>query len=73
MGVLYVAPKTSTAGYVKVTVGGVTSRVNLRASSTSPGQIVKSKMWSTVGSHGIKVVNDSSGRRATFDVFVVLK
>jgi hypothetical protein len=73
MGVLYVAPKTSSAGYVKVTIAGVTSRINLRASSTSLGVIVKSKMWPTVGSHAIRVLNDSSGRRATFDAFVVLK
>jgi hypothetical protein len=73
MGVLYVAPKTSTAGYVKVSTGGVTTRSNLRASSSSLGVIVRSQMWTTVGSHTIKVVNDSSGRRANFDVFVVLK
>ena len=74
MGVMYIAPKTAKGGYVKVSVDGASAgRFKLKASSTSQGKIIKTRMWSSVGSHSIRVKNDQSGRRAMFDAFLVLK
>lgn len=72
--IAYVAPKTSTSGYVKVYVDGVSvGRYNLRSSTTAPGQIIFRRTWTSSGTHTIKVVNDQSGRRANVDAFVVLR
>jgi hypothetical protein len=72
--VLYVAPRTSAAGYVKVYVDGkLLGRYNLRKSTTYFGQIIARASWTTSGSHRIRVVNDQGGRRANLDAFVVLR
>lgn len=74
LGVMVVAPKLATAGYARVKFDtAASSRVNLRASSTSLGVIVKSKMWATSGSHTVQIWNDQGGRRTTFDAFIVLR
>ena len=72
--VLYVAPKTSTSGYVKVYVDGVFRlRVSLYRSSTALGQIIGQYTWGTSGSHTLRVTNYQSGKRANVDAFVVLR
>ena len=72
--VLYVAPKTSAAGRVKVIVDGVLiTRPTLRSATTVPGVIIARKTWTTSGWHSIKVINDSAGRRLNLDVFIVLR
>ena len=74
MSVLYVAPRTSASGYVKVYVDGkLLGRYNLRKSTTYLGQIIARASWSASGSHKIRVVNDQGGRRANLDAFVVLQ
>jgi hypothetical protein len=72
--VLYVAPRTSASGYVRVYVDGTfVGRYNLRSSTTAAGQIVFRKSWATAGTHTIRIVNDQAGRRASLDAFVVLR
>jgi hypothetical protein len=73
LGVMYIAPKNTTGGYVKVRIDGTTQRFNLRSSTTSYGVVVASKLWSASGAHTIRVTNDQSGRRASLDAFVVLR
>jgi hypothetical protein len=72
--VLYVAPKTASSGYVKVYVDGhLVGRYSERRATSLVGQIIASKSWTSSGRHSIKIVNDSSGRRANLDAFIVLK
>lgn len=72
--VLYVAPRTSASGYVKVYVDGrLLGRYNLRTSTTYLGQIVARASWGDFGSHTIRVVNDQGGRRTNLDAFIVLR
>jgi hypothetical protein len=72
--VLYVAPKTSTSGYVKVYVDGtLVGRFSERRASTALGQIIARASWSANGTHTIRVVNDQAGKRTGFDAFIVLK
>jgi hypothetical protein len=74
LGVMYVAPKLSAGGYARVKIDAAAStRVSLRASRTSLGVIVKTKLWDTSGAHSIQVWNDQGGRRTTFDAFIVLR
>ena len=72
--VLYVAPRSSVSGYVRVYVDGVLAgRYNLRSSTSAAGQIVFRRSWATAGTHTIRVVNDQGGRRTSLDAFVVLR
>jgi autotransporter-associated beta strand protein/VCBS repeat-containing protein len=72
--VLYVAPKSAAAGYVKVYVDGVRlGRYNTYRATTAQGVIVASKGWGAVGSHTIRIVNDQAGRRTGLDAFIVLR
>ena len=74
IGVIYVAPKTSAGGYVKVKIDGTTyPRNDLRSTSTSYGVIIRGKAWGSAGNHTIWVYNAQGGRRANFDAFIVLK
>lgn len=72
--VLYVAPRTSAGGYVKVYVDGrYAGRYSVRASTTSHGKVIFRRVFDAYGTHTIKVVNESGGRRANLDAFVVLR
>ena len=72
--VLYVAPKTSTAGRVKVYLDGVqVGRPSLRSATSVPGAIIVRKLWGPSATHSIRIVNDTAGSRMNLDVFVVLK
>jgi hypothetical protein len=74
LSVLYVSPKTPTSGKVKVYVDGkLLGRYDLRNASTKVGRIITRKSWSTKGTHTIRLVSDTSGKRVTFDAFIVLK
>ena len=72
--VIYVAPKTTKSGYVKVYADGkLIGRFNLRTSSTQLGRIIASKTWTAGGAHTMRVQNDQGGRRTNLDVFIVLQ
>ena len=72
--VLYVAPRTSASGYVRVYVdGALAGRYNLRSATYAAGQIVFRRSWATAGTHTVRVVNDQGGRRTSLDAFVVLR
>ena len=72
--VLYVAPKMSNSGYVKLYIDGkLIGRYNLHSSTTKVGNIIARWSWAAGGSHTIRVVNDQSGTHANFDAFIVLK
>ena len=72
--VLYVAPKTSNSGYVKVYVDGkLIGRFNEKRASRLLGQIIARKSWAANGKHIIRVVNDQGGKQTNFDAFIVLK
>ncbi|HEU0243889.1 MAG TPA: tandem-95 repeat protein, partial [Candidatus Limnocylindrales bacterium] len=72
--VLYIAPKTSKSGYVKVYIDGkLVGRFNERRASTLLGQIIARASWSANGRHTIRVVNDQGGRRTNYDAFIYLK
>jgi VCBS repeat-containing protein len=74
MQVLYVAPKLSTAGYVKVYVNGVyKGRKSLHRSSTAYGQVIYRATWSTSATRTIRIVNAQSGKKTTLDAFIVLR
>lgn len=71
--VLYVAPRISTAGSVKVYVDGVLlGRYSLQRSTTALGMIIASRTWASSGAHSIRVVSDTA-KAATMDAFIVLK
>jgi hypothetical protein len=72
--VLYVAPRSSASGYVRVYVDGAfAGRYNLRSSTSAAGQIIFRRSWATAGTHTIRIVNDQGGRRTSLDAFVVLR
>ena len=72
--VLYIAPKTSGSGYVKVAADGKSvGRFNLRAATTQLGRIIARKTWTTNGLHTIRITNDQNGRRTSLDAFIVLE
>lgn len=74
MSVLYVAPKLSIGGYVKVYVDNVlVGKYSTYKSSTALGQIIARKSWGSSGSHTIKIVDAQSGRRIGLDAFLVLR
>ena len=63
-----------TAGSVKVYVDGkLIGTFNLHAKHTKFGKIIARWSASSNASHRIRIVNATSGKRATFDVFLVLK
>jgi hypothetical protein len=72
--VIYVAPKSSGSGYVKVSSDGKSvGRFNLRSSTTKLGQIIARKVWTANGKHTMRITNDQSGRRTSLDAFIVLE
>ena len=72
--VLYVAPKTKLSGHVKVYVDGtLVGRYNLHARTTKLGRIVVMVAWGAKGTHRIRIVNDTAGKRTNLDAFIVLK
>ena len=72
--VIYVAPKSSGSGYVKVSSDGKSvGRFNLRSSTTKLGQIIAKKVWTANGKHTMRITNDQSGRRTSLDAFIVLE
>jgi hypothetical protein len=72
--VLYVAPKNSKSGYVKVYVDGkLLGRFNEKRASQLLGQIIARKSWTANSKHTIRVVNDQGGKQTNFDAFIVLR
>ena len=72
--VLFVAPKTSRSGYVKVYVDGhLVGRYSEYRAASLVGQIVARASWRTSGNHSIRIANDQPGRRANLDAFIVLR
>jgi VCBS repeat-containing protein len=72
--VLFVAPKTSRSGYVKVYVDGhLVGRYSEYRAASLVGQIVARASWGANGTHSIRISNDQSGRRANLDAFIVLR
>jgi hypothetical protein len=72
--VIYVAPKTSVSGKVKVYVDGtLRGTYNLKRSTTGLGSIIAKASWSAGGQHTIRIVAASSGPRVSLDAFIVLK
>jgi len=73
IGVLYVAPRSSTGGRVTVKIDTTSYAVNTwKSGSTSLGYIIKARSMAS-GTHTIRVTNAQGGRRANFDAFIVLK
>ncbi len=72
--VLYVAPKTSASGFVKVYVdGNLIGRFKLHSGSSKYGVIIARASWATSGDHRIKIVNDVKGDRTNLAAFITLK
>jgi hypothetical protein len=72
--VLYVAPKSAAAGWVKVYVDGhLLGRFNAHRATFAQGRIIARSSWATNGSHNILIVNDQAGKRAHLDAFIVLR
>jgi hypothetical protein len=72
--VLFVAPKTSAGSWVKVYVDGVlVGRYSLYRSSTLVGQQIASRTWASSGKHTIRIVSDTTTKRANMDAFIVLR
>jgi hypothetical protein len=72
--VIYVAPRTSSSGHVKVFVGTtLLGRYDLYRASTAHGQIIAHKAWTTSAKRTIRIFNDEGGKRTNLDVFVVLR
>ena len=72
--ILYVAPKTSASGFVKVFVdGNLIGRFKLDSSSSKYDRIIARASWATSGAHKIRIVNDVKGDRTNLAAFVILK
>ncbi len=72
--VLYVTTKMKPAGHVNVYVDGhLIGNFNLHAKHTKLGRIIARWSSSSNASHTIRIVNATTGKRLTFDTFVVLK
>ena len=72
--VLYVAPKSTAAGFVKVYVDGhLVGRFNVHSRSFIQGRIIARASWAASGTHTIVIVNDQAGKRANLDAFIVLR
>lgn len=71
---LYVAPKSSISGNVKVYVdGSFKGTYSLYRATSLHGQTIYKATWGAYGSHTFKIMNASSGRRANLDAIIVLK
>ena len=72
--VLYVATKLKTGGHVKLFVDGkMVGRYNLHAKHTIFGRMIELLTWAANGQHRIKIVGDDTGKKATFDTFLIMK
>ena len=72
--VLYVATKMKTGAHVKLFVDGhMVGRYNLHAKTTIFGKMIEVLAWASNGQHRIRVVADDSGKKATFDTFLIMK
>ena len=71
--VLYVAPKSTAAGFVKVYVdGNLIGRFDAHRASFIQGRIIARASFAN-GTHTIRIVNDQAGKRANLDAFIVLR
>ena len=74
LGVLYVAPKFSTGGYMNVFIDGkLLGEFTNDSASTALGQIIARTGWTTSGAHIIKVVDAPTGKRIALDAFVIIR
>ena len=63
-----------TGGHVKLFVDGhMVGRYNLHAKTTIFGKMIEGLAWASNGQHRIRVVTDDSGKKATFDTFLIMK
>ena len=72
--VLYVATKMKTGGHVKLFVDGhMVGRYNLHAKTTIFGKMIESSPGPRTASTASRIVNDDTGKKATFDTFLIMK